>query len=141
MKLDWSKILFIVMTLFILFIVGVAIKLSTLDSALYEKDYYEQGEQHETRLTQLRVANNLRFDYNASTQELSLGAESGQIVLQTVKCLYMAAPDKDKIITFKGSEPFIQESFTIPLTNGFWILEVSGTYQGETFFKKLEVKL
>lgn len=136
MKLNWSHILIIGMSAFIIFIVAMGIKMSTSNSELYEKDYYKKGEDYAERMDQSKVAQEveIRFDHAINGIVVNYPNEKG--VVEKVKCFKLSNADEDKIILPKDPS---SDSMVLSLSKGIWVLEVYGELNGEKFFKKLEL--
>ena len=57
------------MAAFILFIVAMGVKMASSSEALYEKDYYEQGEKHAERMALEQVGEAVQINYLAKEEK------------------------------------------------------------------------
>jgi len=136
MRFDWSKILIAAMALFIIFIVSMGVKMATSSQALYEDDYYEQGEMHAERMEQERAGEKVKFDYQRSEKQFQIGFDTIGFVTSS-KFVNLADRTSDKEIfsmdIVPKSEVIIEDWGLKP---GIWVIEISGEVNGKTFFKK-----
>lgn len=137
MKFDWSKILIGAMALFIIFIVSMGVKMATSSQALYEDDYYEQGEEHAIRMEQEKAGEAVRVKYNRTANSLDCEfAVEGYVSSYKLVCL--ADSKSDLEVSLEENSKSANQSIPIPtqLVNGIWYYEVTGVVGENTFFKK-----
>jgi hypothetical protein len=136
MKWDWSKSLILIMGLFILLIVGMAIKMATSNQSLYQTDYYEQGEKHTDRMEREEVGKQVQVLYNPSSGTLNVSFDSIGVV-QSVELRYLSDAGRDKRIKVsEGRSTHKAELSFGKLASGLWIMEIEGKVNGESFFKR-----
>jgi len=137
MRFDWSKILIAAMAVFIIFIVSMGIKMATSSQALYEDDYYEQGEMHSVRMEQEQAGEKVSVSYNRAKNALIVAFDSVGYV-EAYKLVFLADNTKDFEELGIMPEPTNEQHVIIPrnLESGIWYLEVKGITNGKTFFKK-----
>ena len=135
--MDWSKILIAAMALFIIFIVSMGVKMATSNQALYENDYYEQGEMHTERMEMEKVGETISADYNGHLNALELSFKKAGVITET-KLIFLADNGQDFSIRPLGS--IAKTNIIIPLERelkpGIWYMEISGESGGQLFFKK-----
>ena len=137
MKFDWSKILIAVMAAFIIFIVSMGIKMATTSQALYEDNYYEQGELHDARMEQERVGKQVKVEYNRANNALDVGfVKQGYVT--GYKLVYLADNSFDFYEKMLAATSVKEQPLPLPnsLKAGMWVLEISGYTEGKVFFKK-----
>lgn len=136
MKFNWSHILIAGMAAFIIYIVSMGVKAYQNNEQLYEKDYYEKGEDYAKRMEESKVALDITISYDHGLNGLKVDYKGKDGSIEKVKCFKLSNAEEDKIVKLK--DPSAQE-FGIELTEGLWSLEVYGEVGGEKFFKKLQV--
>ena len=137
MKFDWSKILIAAMVLFIIFIVSMGIKMATSNQALYEDDYYEQGEMHAERMEQERTGDKVQVSYNRAENALDVVYDTDGYVT-SYKLVFLADNTKDFDEKKLADTPVKQQQLEIGrhLESGIWYYEISGYTEEQAFFKK-----
>jgi hypothetical protein len=135
MKMDWGKILFIAMALFIVMIVAMGIKMATSQQSLYEENYYEQGENHEARMKAELEAKNLQFTFKPQTGEASFVFDSTGYVTM-IKLIQLADEGNDMLIVNKDTVPVTTYTTILETNKGGYILEMEGVVNGKAWFKK-----
>ena len=137
MRFDWSKILIAAMAVFIIFIVSMGIKMATSSQALYEDDYYEQGEMHSARMEQEQAGEKVKVSYNRAKNALDVEYETEGYVTG-YKLIFRADNTKDFDEKSLADKPAKSQQISIPrkLEEGIWYYEVSGFIQGKPLFKK-----
>ncbi|MBR9861307.1 hypothetical protein GYB22_11280 [bacterium] len=135
--MDWSKILIITMLVFIGFIVTLGINMANSTSDLYEEDYYQQGEKHETRLALEKVGQNVEVIYQAQAEVLKFNFDS---IGSCSHLDFKNIADKKHDVSIDLSNKNHKESqiSVEELSEGLWIVEIEGKVNGEDFFKKYE---
>jgi nitrogen fixation protein FixH len=125
------------MACFILFIVSMGVKMATSNQALYEDDYYEQGEMHAERMEQQQAGQEVTVSFNRRKNSLDVNFD-GTGYVSSYKLVFLAdntqdVEDKDLVHT-----PVEKQSIAIPqeLKTGIWYFEVQGSIEGQSFFKK-----
>ncbi|MGB0849697.1 MAG: FixH family protein [Bacteroidia bacterium] len=137
MKLDWSKILIGAMALFIVFIVSMGVKMATSSQALYEEDYYEQGEEHAIRMEQEKAGESVEVRFNRTTNSLDCEFEiDGYVSKYKLVCL--ADSKRDLEVSLSENSLSSKQSIVIPskIVEGIWYYEVTGLVGKNAFFKK-----
>lgn len=136
MNWDWSKSLMLVMGLFILLIVGMAVKMATSNQALYQSDYYEQGEQHSGRMVKEAKGRQVNLIYNPASGNMKVVFDSIGVVNEVV-LRYLSDAQKDRRITLSDQTPSSEKELNFgKLASGLWILEMEGVVNENTFYKK-----
>lgn len=137
MRFDWSKILIAAMALFIIFIVSMGVKMATSSQALYEDDYYEQGEMHAERMVQEKAGEKVKVSYNRAKNALDIMYDTDGYVT-SYKLVFLADNTKDFAEKSLIKRPSKEQSVLIrqDLKTGIWVLEVLGFVNGKPFFKK-----
>lgn len=140
MKFDWSKILIAAMVLFIIFIVSMGVKMATSNQALYEEDYYEQGEMHAERMVQEQEGAKVRVSFNRGENAIDVKYEQEGFVTG-YRLVFLADSKYDFDEKSTALTPVKKESLKIPsdLKAGIWVLEITGFTEGEAFFKKQQI--
>jgi hypothetical protein len=125
------------MVLFIIFIVSMGVKMINSKEALYEDDYYEQGEMHAKRMEQEEIGQPVSVVFNRSKNSLDVTFDSTGYV-SGYKMVYLADNSLDFDEKSLADSPVKDQSLLIPrdLKSGIWVLEIMGIVEGETFFKK-----
>lgn len=136
MKLNWSHILIIGMSAFIIFIVTMGIRMSTSNSELYESDYYKKGEEYGKRMDQEKIAKDVILKFNHASNSIEINYQSDQGTVEKVKCFKLSNAEDDMVIVPKDPS---SATIALPLSKGIWVLEVYGEIKGKKFFKKLEL--
>ena len=136
--MNWGKGLFISMTLFILFIVGLVIYMLRDNDSLYEQNYYEKGEAYTETMVEKENASQVMVKYTSERNlTINLG-DSGLIAQVLLK--HMGDKNLDRTITNKQGEKRVNYVLEVkPLHAGIWYVEVAGTLHDKPFFKKQEL--
>ena len=140
MKVSWNIILIVAMICFIVMIVSMGVRMATSSSELYERDYYEKGEDHAQRMEKESVSEEVTISYDSSSQMLNIdfGIEEGSI--SSIRGLKLSNSAQD--FKFKPDQKqFRTAAYPLELSQGIWVLEVKGERKGEAFFKKLNVTI
>ena len=136
MKFGWSKILIAAMAMFIIFIVSMGVKMATSSQALYEDDYYEQGEMHTERMKQEKAGEKVNATFNQTTSNVEVKFDSIGYV-ESAKFVHLANHRFDRSINVSAN---LTKNYTeIDLLNleaGLWVMELKGLVNGQIFFKK-----
>ncbi|MEY2924668.1 MAG: FixH [Bacteroidota bacterium] len=134
--MNWGRILTITMGLFIIMIVAMGVKMATSNEALYEKDYYEQGEKHAERMELEQVGQAVKINYLASENAFAVAFDSVGYI-QEIKLIHLAGADDDRIVKPIDNEPSATKFIALTdLKSGVWVLEAKGEVNGEPFFIK-----
>lgn len=137
MKIDWSNVLIAAMIMFILFIVSLSVKMATSSYALYEDDYYEQGEIYNERMKMEKIGESVSADYIVDLNTLELNFKKAGVVTE-VRLVFLADHEQD--LSLRPSESLAKNRIVIPfekeLKSGIWYMEISGNSEGKPFFKK-----
>jgi hypothetical protein len=137
MNLDWSKVLIGAMALFIIFIVSMGVKMATSSQALYEEDYYEQGELHAVRMEEERNAKDIQIEYDPLQDALDVKLD-GQAELLSYRLTYLANKKQD--VYYEYADILVMDSFAIALNpesaSGIWVVELRGKKDNKFFVKK-----
>lgn len=125
------------MALFIIFIVTMGVKMATSSQALYEDDYYEQGEMHAERMEQERAGEKVKVSYNRAKNALDVMYDTDGYVT-SYKLVFLADNTKDFDEKSLADLPVKEQSLAIPRTleAGIWYYEISGQIDDKPFFKK-----
>lgn len=124
------------MAAFIIFIVAMGIKMASSSEALYEKDYYEQGEQHAERMELEKVGKAVEVNYRISERGFSVLFDSIGFVNE-IKLVHMAGAEDDRIVRPKDLEPSAAKLIDVEtLKPGVWMMEVKGEVNSKSFFIK-----
>jgi hypothetical protein len=134
--MSWNKILIVAMAAFIIFIVAMGIKMASSSEALYEKDYYEQGEKHAERMELEQVGQAVKINYLASENAFTITFDSVGFI-QEIKLVHLAGADDDRIVKPKDSEPSATKFIALTtLKPGVWMMEAKGEVNAKPFFIK-----
>ncbi|MFY0643979.1 MAG: hypothetical protein JXR19_05895 [Bacteroidia bacterium] len=128
------------MACFITMIVAMGIRMATSSSELYERDYYEKGEEHAERMLQESQSGNINLSYDYSFKGLAVDFGDVEGIINQVRCLKLSDSSKDFIYK-PDQKRFRTGSLRLDLSSGIWVLEVTGTRNGQEFFKKLQVTI
>ncbi len=140
MKMGWNKILIAAMALFIIMIVAMGIKMATSSQSLYERDYYEKGESHAERMEREEVAQGVKLTYDYTLKGLEIDFEQRKGVVTEISCIKLSDATED--FKFKPDQKEFQNgTIKLDLSEGIWVLEISGIVEGEKFFKKKQVAI
>lgn len=124
------------MAAFIIFIVAMGIKMASSSEALYEKDYYEQGEKHAERMELEQVGQAVKINYLASENAFTITFDSVGFI-QEIKLVHLAGADDDRIVKPKDSEPSATKFIALTtLKPGVWMMEAKGEVNAKPFFIK-----
>lgn len=137
MKMDWGKILFITMAVFIVMIVAMGIKMATSQQSLYEENYYEQGENHEARMKAELEARNINFSFKPQTGEATFDFDSIGYV-RSIKLIQLSDEGNDQCIVNKDTALVSTYKTVLSVGKGGYILEMDGVVNGRFWFKKYQ---
>ena len=140
MKIKWSYILVIAMSIFILMVVAMGIKMASSNSELYEKDYYEKGEEHATRMQEETLAKQVTLTFLRSASQLRVEFTNGAGEVHEIRCLKLSDSKSDFVISGEN-KAFNEKIFPFRLSTGIWVIEVKGVINNQKFFKKLELTI
>jgi hypothetical protein len=124
------------MALFIIFIVSMGVKMVSSNQALYEDDYYEQGENHAERMEQEQFGESVSASFNQSTSTVEVKFDSiGHVRL--AKFVHLANSKFDRNINVTSNlDKDYSEIVLMDLEPGAWVMELNGVVNGEKYFKK-----
>ena len=140
MKMKWSYIIVIVMSLFIIMIVSMAIKMGKSNVELYETDYYQQGEDYAQRMEQENVAKEIKCSYNYSSHFLEIQFTKAEGIIEAIRCIKLSDAEADFNLDTDNSLVSVA-NIPLNLSSGIWVIEIKGTLEGNKFFKKLNITL
>lgn len=134
--MNWGKGLAISMIGFILFIVGMGFWMMRNNDSLYEKDYYQKGEQYTQTMVEKKNGQSVELRYTAGGLHIDL-QEPGS--LESISLKHMANGEHDRRLT--NDKDMIQRVFDLDVTDlepGLWVAEVRGTLNKEMYLSTLK---
>lgn len=140
MKLNWGHGIAISLILFMAFIVFLAVKMFQTPLAIYEPDYYELGENQESRIDAEKNAQSVRYDFDWKNTACNISFDSiGNV--HTFKLLHLADDQNDwKMESEDMISVFPNQTINFPsLQSGLWMVEISGTVNNKPYFIKKQI--
>lgn len=137
MKMNWGKILMLVMLAFMALIVTLGIRMARSGQSLYEEEYYEKGEQHEDRLIKERTGLAVELSYNAALKSIELIYDSTGYFSEML-FRNLADENRDFMLTGKKRQKSHEMVNVASIAPGNWVVECKGMVNGKEYFKKFE---
>lgn len=134
--MNWGKSIALAMAVFVLFIVGLGVYMASNSDSLFEKDYYEKGENHTAVMNAEAVGKDVTVKYANGNLIVELPKPG---TVQTVVIKNMANANLDQKLS--NVENQTKTKFTIRLdsiSTGQWYASVSGQMDSKAYIKKVK---
>ncbi len=135
MRLDWSRLVIGVMVVFVLSIVSMGVKMIGAREALYEEDYYEQGEMYASRMDKERVASAVFVSLDGNQLDIRFDS-AGYVLAYRLICLSDSKADFREMSSSRDAVHRQSFLLTHILKEGNWMIEMEGVVNDNSFFKK-----